>query len=685
MSTPSLIGVVSNLSSSSSSAPHLASRENSVVRESLSLPQIFTPKKSFKCSPNRVTVKSILAPSRDRSALKSDEKSSTQTNSISPREPEFNGNTSGIDPADWMLPSTLEPALERLETQKREKGGAASASTSLQQPLPGIAWKSKTLGQPPTIDRELRSFMAAKFKELATKTCNAMEKVICELEPPPAHADPNLSLMRENTYFSPLPGEGPLYRDLEVVGEISESLNGAYIRTGPNPQMSPSAGYCFFDGDGMLHTVRIKNGKANYSARYVKTSRFEQEQAAQQPLFIKPFGELHGFSGVARLGLLMLRSALGLVDLSNGQGAANTGLTFFNNRLLAMSEDDLPHVVKVTDEGEVETLDRYNMNGNLKGAMTSHPKVDPVTGELFSISSSFGAAPYLKYFVVSKDGVKGPDVPITIKRPMIAHDFAVTENFAILPDLDLVINIENMIKGGSAIAFDKEKMARLGVLPRYAKDESGIQWFDVPQSFCFHYWTAWEEGDEIVLTGSILVPAEKFFTTARLDLRYEMTEIRLNRATGKASKRVLVPELNLESGQINQRYYGRKCRFVYLAIMEPLPTWVKVVGVAKVDLEESMKEGGTSGVVGVRYFTDEDALGSEPFFVPRSSNPDSAEDDGHLVTYVHDTKTGLSELLIMDAQSPTLETVASIKLPGRVPYGLHGLFISEEQLATQEC
>ncbi|CAM6105989.1 unnamed protein product [Calypogeia fissa] len=586
MSTPSLIGVVSNLSSSSSSAPHLASRENSVVRESLSVPQIFTPKISFKCSPNRVTVKSILAPSRDRSALKSDEKSSTQTISISPRELEFSGT------ADWMLPSTLEPALELLEAQKREKGGAASASTSLHQPLP-VASKSKTLGRPPTIDRELRSFMAAKFRELATKTCNAIEKVM--------------------------------------------------------------------------------------------TSRFEQEQAAQQPLFIKPFGELHGFSGVARLGLLMLRSALGLVDLSNGQGAANTGLTFFNNRLLAMSEDDLPHVVKVTDEGEVETLDRYNMNGNLKGAMTSHPKVDPVTGELFSISSSFGAAPYLKYFVVSKDGVKGPDVPITIKRPMIAHDFAITENFAILPDLDLVINIENMIKGGSAIAFDKEKMARLGVLPRYAKDESGIQWFDVPQSFCFHYWTAWEEGDEIVLTGSILVPAEKFFTTARLDLRYEMTEIRLNRATGKASKRVLVPELNLESGQINQRYYGRKCRFVYLAIMEPLPTWVKVVGVAKVDLEESMKEGGTSGVVGVRYFTDADALGSEPFFVPRSSNPDSAEDDGHLVTYVHDTKTGLSELLIMDAQSPTLETVASIKLPGRVPYGLHGLFISEEQLATQEC
>ncbi|KAG6541902.1 hypothetical protein Mapa_016730 [Marchantia paleacea] len=525
------------------------------------------------------------------------------------------------------------------------------------------------------------------FKTLATNWCNGLEDMIRKTETPPAHADPKHSFLKKNTYFAPIPDETPVYRDLEVTGELPACMDGVYIRTGPNPQLIPSGGYCFFDGDGMLHSVRIRDGKASYCARFVRTSRFEQERAAQQPLFIKPFGELHGMSGLARMLLFGLRAALGLVDLSKGWGAANTGLTFFDKHLLAMSEDDLPYIIRVKEDGDLETRGRYDLNGQLSRAMTSHPKVDPITGELFSISSDFSAAPYLKYFVISRDGVKGPDVPIKIKEPTIAHDFAVTENYAVLPDLDLVISMNSMIRGGPAIGFDKEKVSRLGVLPRYATDDEQIQWFELPESFCFHYWTAWEEGEEIVLTGSILVPADKFFTTQRLDLRYELTEIRLNRATGLASKRPLVPDLNLESGQINQRFYGRKCRYVYFALMEPLPTWVRSTGVAKIDLEaagENAVDYSSGPVVGIRHFTDEGCLGSEPFFVPRTSDPDAAEDDGYVVTYAHHEATGLSELLIMDARSPTLETVASVKLPARVPYGLHGIFVSEENLSKQE-
>ncbi|BFI31335.1 9-cis-epoxycarotenoid dioxygenase [Marchantia polymorpha subsp. ruderalis] len=525
------------------------------------------------------------------------------------------------------------------------------------------------------------------FKTLANNLCNGLEDIIRRGENPPAHADPKNSVMNKNTYFAPIPDETPVYRDLEVTGELPACMEGVYLRTGPNPQLTPSGGYCFFDGDGMLHSVRIKDGKASYCARFVRTSRFEQERAAQQPLFIKPFGELHGMSGIARMLLFGLRASLGLVDVSRGWGAANTGLTFFDKHLLAMSEDDLPYIIRVKEDGDLETLGRYDLNGQLSRAMTSHPKVDPVTGELFSITSDFGAAPYLKYFVVSPDGVKGPDVPINIKEPMIAHDFAVTENYAVLPDLDLVISMNSMVLGGAAIGFDKGKVSRLGVLPRYATDDEQIQWFELPESFSFHYWTAWEEGDEIVLTGSILVPAEKFFTTQRLDLRYELTEIRLNRATGVASKRALVPELNLESGQINQRFYGRKCRYVYFGLLEALPTWVRLTGVAKIDLEAAMEnsvDSSSGPVVGIRDFIQEGCLGSEPFFVPRTADPDAAEDDGYLVTYVHHEATGLSELLILDARSPTLETVASVKLPARVPYGLHGIFVSEETLSKQE-
>ena len=63
-----------------------------------------------------------------------------------------------------------------------------------------------------------------------------------------------------------------------------------------------------------------------------------------------------------------------------------------------------------------------------------------------------------------------------------------------------------------------------------------------------------------------------------------------------------------------------------------------------------------------------------------------AEDDGYLLVFVHNEATGKSELLILDASSdgPSMETIASIKLPSRVPYGFHGTFISKEELKHQK-
>ena len=44
---------------------------------------------------------------------------------------------------------------------------------------------------------------------------------------------------------------------------------------------------CRFDGDGMLHGVRIKGGKAAFCNRYVQTSKLQQEQAAGRSVFVK--------------------------------------------------------------------------------------------------------------------------------------------------------------------------------------------------------------------------------------------------------------------------------------------------------------------------------------------------------------------------------------------------------------
>jgi len=52
--------------------------------------------------------------------------------------------------------------------------------------------------------------------------------------------------------------------NLEIVGEIPKHLDGEFVRNGPNPQFKDQVykNYHWFDGDGMLHGVRLENGKA---------------------------------------------------------------------------------------------------------------------------------------------------------------------------------------------------------------------------------------------------------------------------------------------------------------------------------------------------------------------------------------------------------------------------------------
>lgn len=93
--------------------------------------------------------------------------------------------------------------------------------------------------------------------------------------------------------------------------------------------------------------------------------RYVHEERVGRPQFPKALGELQGWGGLARMALFQLRGRAGVLDLSQGMGAANAGLDFFNGMLLAMSEDDMPYALRVTDDGDIETLGRYVLKVSL--------------------------------------------------------------------------------------------------------------------------------------------------------------------------------------------------------------------------------------------------------------------------------------------------------------------------------
>ncbi|KAI5650022.1 hypothetical protein M9H77_36027 [Catharanthus roseus] len=519
------------------------------------------------------------------------------------------------------------------------------------------------------------------FQKLAASALDMLEtSVIAELEKKHKRnrtVDPVIQLEGN---FAPVQ-ECPVQHGLEVVGEIPPCLSGIYVRNGANPFFAPNNGHHLFDGDGMIHavTLRPKENSASYACRFTQTNRLVQEAELGRQIFPKPIGELHGHFGLARLALFSARTMIGMVNSSVGTGVANAGLVHFNGRLLAMSEDDLPYNVDITDDGDLSTIGRFDFDGQLDDPVIAHPKIDPKTGDLLTLSYNVLKSPYLKFFKFDKYGNKSRDISISLPQPTMIHDFAITENQVIIPDHQVVFKLSEMIRGGSPVIYDPNKISRFGILSKDDTDEKNIQWIEVPNCFCFHLWNAWEEinedGDmEIVVIGSCMTPPDSIFNEREEPLQSELSEIKLNLKTGKSTLRLIVSGMNLEAGQVNKKKLGQKTRYAYLAIAEP---WPKCNGIAKVDL-------GTGSVT--RFMYANQTYGGEPYFVPKNKSIDGydeseEEDDGYVMSLVRDEKNEISELVIVKASS--MKQVARVKLPTRVPYGFHGTFINLEDLGKK--
>lgn len=316
---------------------------------------------------------------------------------------------------------------------------------------------------------------------------------------------------------------------------------------------------------------------------------------------------------------------------------ANTHVVDHEGHLLALDESGLPY--ELTPD-MLTTVGPFTFHGALNGTMTAHPKRCPATGDLLFFGYSI-VAPYLTYHRWSASDRKLTSLPIDLPACSMMHDFAITETHVVFFDSAFVFD------GRMPWRWDADHGSRIGVMER---DGGDVRWIEVETSHLSHTANAHDGDDEIVLTGTRLAaPAE-------LPVMHEW---RVNTRTGTLNERPL-DDASTEYPRVPDELVGRRNRFTYTT---------SFFYVAEPEHGEINKHHGDERMT--RRLSPGHTCG-EPAFVSSTNGRD--EDDGYLLTYAHDRNARTSYLLILDAGS--LETVAEVHLPVRIPGGFHGSFVT---------
>lgn len=454
-----------------------------------------------------------------------------------------------------------------------------------------------------------------------------------------------------------------------VEGEIPADLDGVYLRNTENPLHPALKFYHPFDGDGMVHVVGFRDGKAFYRNRFVRTDAFIEENDAGGPLWPGLAEPIELAKRDYGWGARTLMKDASSTDVIVHRGVALT------------SHYQCGDLYRI-DPFSGDTLGKEDWHGRFPAdwGVSAHPKVDDRTGELLFFSYS-KQDPYMRYGVVNEDNnlVHLTDVPLP--GPRLPHDMAFTENYAILNDFPMFWDPELLKANIHFPGFHPDMPSRFAVIPRRG-GASDIRWFEADPTFVLHFTNAYEDGDEIVLDGFFQGDpspvdtradekwrrAFRFLALDRLQTR--LRRWRFNLVTGQTTEEQLTDTIT-EFGMINGGYAGLPYRYTYAATGKP--GWFLFDGLVKHDLHTGAEQ---------RYSLPDGVYGSETAMAPRSGATATAtdEDDGYLVTLTTDMNADASYCLVFDAARVADGPVCKLPLPERISSGTHSTWAPGSEL-----
>jgi carotenoid cleavage dioxygenase len=440
--------------------------------------------------------------------------------------------------------------------------------------------------------------------------------------------------------------------DLPVIaGRIPADLSGAYMRNGPNPLFKPISFTYPLDGDGMIHAVYLDNGRARYRNRFVRTRGLAAERRAG-----------HAIYG----GLMRPRPVEPtLVGADGDPGPFKNGAFIsvlrHGGHLLALNEATPSYEMTMG----LETVGEWKAGTDKPIRMGAHNRRHPRTGALFALAYS-AVRPVVEFHQIDAVGNLVKTIPVNLAVPAMIHDFVLTERHIVLLVCPAVFDLAAAKAGQSMLQWRPGLGTRIGLIP--IDGDGATVWLDADAFFVFHFANGFERGGHILID---YVRHDSFAvgyapSTQKAPALHRMDIDLASRAISDAQ----ISDMVTEFPRVNDSLEALPTRYVFLptrtdTLKLPHPPSATFNTMVKADTESGQMVRHDFG----------NRIAGEAVFIPRPGG--SGEDEGYLAVFAFDPVNQTSDFILLDAARIDADPVAVVRLPQRIPQGLHGNWIAK--------
>ncbi len=441
-----------------------------------------------------------------------------------------------------------------------------------------------------------------------------------------------------------------------VAGSIPAGLRGTLYRNGPGrlSRGDRRVGH-WFDGDGAILAVKFADGAASGVYRYVQTEGYREESEADRFLY--------GNYGMKPSVPIWERFSKSV------KNSANTSVLALPDRLLALWEGGEPHAL---DLDTLATIGTDNLGlEDPKLVYSAHPKVDPISGNIYNFGISIGAQTKLNIYQSDRTGRIINSSHTKLPRVPLVHDFLLVDRYLVFCIPPVVIQPLPILLGMASYSEAMQWQPELGTrILVFDRDNLSLI-----SSAIVEPWYQWHFGNGCLdVDGNIVCDLVRYADFATNQFLGEV-------ATGE-TKTEAIGELwqlviNPNSGELisSDRLVDRSCEFPLVPAVDVGRKWrYTYLAAHKSSSNLSRELVGTIG----RFDRQTNSLTlaelardlypSEPIHVVDKYN----ENRGWIITLIYDGAADCSEVWIYDRDRLNDAPVCRLGLPSVIPMGFHG-------------